>query len=324
MGFGGGAPQTFSSGGNPAPYVPKAQPQMDALLQQVMGYFPTNPANTPAGQFYPEAQSAYGNWISPSNPVASYALNTAAQAGNLAGQAAPQLFGAGSNILNLGADPQQALFDRTQQQVLDQSNVARSMAGLGSTPYGASLNSNALSNFDINWQNNLLNRMITGAQAGGSLMQGASGLQAEAGALPYQTALGIGQNALGGLGSLVSLGNAQYALPQQLANDLQSYLQLGQSASGLALQGGNLGFNQTAQGIGGLLSGANSLFGGNGLFSGGGLFGGGGGSALSGAGAAFAPTGFATDTTFPIADIAGGGGGGAAGGGFLGSLLPTS
>ena len=43
------------------------------------------------------------------------------------------------------------------------------------------------------------------------------------------------------MGNLISLGNTQYAIPQQLMNDLQSYMQLGQSA-----WGGKVTFPQSA------------------------------------------------------------------------------
>ena len=115
-------------------------------------------------------------------------------------------------------------------------------------------------------------------------------MAATSGATPFNAATGINNAALTGAGTLAQLGNNQFALPQQVLNDLQSYLQLGQAASAGALQGGNLGFNQTAQGIGGLVSGiggVNNLLGG----SGGGLLGGGSsaGSALSSLGGTTLP-----------------------------------
>jgi hypothetical protein len=78
-----------------------------------------------------------------------------------------------------------------------------------------------------------------------------------------------------------NLGGQSFALPQQMINDLQSYLQLGQSAQQQGLAGGQAGFNQLAGGIGGGIAGANALFNPNtGLFAGAGsgissLFGGG-------------------------------------------------
>lgn len=326
--FGGGAPQTYSQGGNPATYVPTAQPQMDTRYQQILNSFPTTPQATPAGQYYPEAQQFYNTWLNPTGnaggAAASLAQTGAQNAYNIGTAAAPQLAAGGQQILAAGFDPQQALYNRTLGQTLDAASVANAMAGIGGTPYGASNIANTANNFNIDWQNNLLNRMISGGQAGGALSQGAADLMAGASSLPYGVAQQIGQGGLQNAATVAQFGNAQYALPQQLAQDLQSYLQLGQSASEAAVGAGNYGFNQTAAGIGGLLSGANSLFGGNGLFSGGGLFGG-GASALGGAGGLSldaagnlvpASLGAAGEATaYPIAT---------GGGGFLSSILPTS
>jgi hypothetical protein len=86
-------------------------------------------------------------------------------------------------------------------------------------------------------------------QAGQQQLQG---LQAGAqfGALPYQTATTSGQNALNALTQQQNLGNAQYQLPQQVLNDLQSYLGLGQSAASIGGQLGALGAQQQQQNLG--------------------------------------------------------------------------
>ena len=111
--------------------------------------------------------------------------------------------------------------------------------------------------------------------------------------LPYQAALGIGNNQLTGLGNLQSmlqgqanLGGQSFALPQQTLNDLQSYLGLGQSAKAAGLQGGQMGVNQLASGLAAASRAPIALFNPNsGLFPGvgssigsgiGGLFGGSG------------------------------------------------
>jgi hypothetical protein len=119
------------------------------------------------------------------------------------------------------------------------------------------------------------------------------GAQQQYGAAPYNTQAGIGANALSGLTNLTQLGNNQFALPQQSINDLMNYMTGGQNASALSANIGNLGFNQTAQGLGGLLGGANTLFGQNSLLGGSnGIFGTGGLGGLFGGGAGAGATGF--------------------------------
>ncbi len=342
----------------------------------------------------------YGNLINAAtnSPYFAGAMGGAQQGAGLGATGANALQGAAGSLLNTGFDPQEALFARGQNQMLDQSNVANSMAGVGNTPYGASVTSNALGNFDINWQNQQLAREAQAAGAASPLFQAAPGLAASSGALPtltnqqqlgnigqqlnqantaglaglagygsalptatnlaiqggaapsgaYQNfensilsalnargaagqqgagaynnlmggagnalqtgnALGtnaastmaglagqpysqgatIGGNALSGLTNQMNIGNTAFQLPQQMLTDLQAYMGLGQDASNLSGQLGQMGINQLAQGIGGGLSAANSLFGGggssgSGLLGGLGLAGGGGGGLFSGLGA---------------------------------------
>lgn len=318
--IGGGAPATYSRGGNPAAYIPTAQPQADQLYQNLIAQFPQSPQATPAGALYPYALDQLqknflgfpGTMSSVTIPQAEAGAQQALQLGAVGGPALQQ---AGLGILNTGFDPQNALFNRTQQQVLDQSNVANAMAGLGGTPYGASTNANALSNFDINWQNNLLNRQTTAAGAASPLLQAAPALVQSTAGLPYSTDATIGSNALQQLGQTINQGNNQYLLPQQVLNDLQSYLQLGQSGSQLAGSLGQQGFNQTAQGLGGLISGLggiNSLTGG-GITNALGL----GGGGLGSYGALQSASGLSALPDYALGSIGGGADAGAA-------LLPTA
>ncbi len=319
--------------------------------------------------------------------------------GGQLGSSAGQLGAAVSPLLQAGSDPQSALFYRTQGQLMDQTNAANAMAGVSGTPYGASVNANALGNFDINWQNQQLARQAQAAGAAGNLVgaQGsaantASGLYSAApglmantaglpsgvyssqigqelqaldarnkaaltgattfgslentginatnaanamrlsganaqntfGAAPYNTSSTIAQNALSGLTGLTSLGNNQFALPETVLNNLAQYMQLGQNASGLSGQLGNLGFNQTAQGLGGALSAGTSLLGSSGPFSSGGALGGGLGSGLGGLGAATADFGGGGTGAFTTAAGADAIAGAAAPGAGILSALPFS
>jgi hypothetical protein len=179
-----------------------------------------------------------------------------AQAGQLAAQTSPQLQGAANTILNQSFDPQGALFNRLQQQQLDQSTVANAMAGLGSSPYGASVASNALGNLDVNWQNQLLNRMTQGGQAAGLLDQAAianmltpanAAVVAQLqGAQGLNQLLGGTQSAYAGAGNLLTpaaQGIAQYGvLPYSTYQGLnQDQLGAMQSLLNLGLQGTTLG-----------------------------------------------------------------------------------
>ena len=77
-------------------------------------------------------------------------------AGDLSQQQA--LRGAGNSIYQTAFDPQQALFNQLTQQTTDQTRAADSARGLAMSPYSVGNESQALSNFDINWQNQQLQR----------------------------------------------------------------------------------------------------------------------------------------------------------------------
>lgn len=233
---------------------------------------------------------------------------------------ANQLYGAAGQVLNQAFDPQQALYNQTANQVSQQQQAANAMAGLGSTPYGASVAGNTMGNFNTQWQNQQLGRMTQGLSAAMPALQaapqmvygagqelGTLGQQMyQAGQLPTQallsnltgqqqiqagqntaaatglpaavSALGGGQtvygqalanllggtqsgynayntqsvNALNSLNSLVNLGNNQYLLPQQSLNNALSYLGLGQNASQISGNLGQMGQNQLQNSMSGL------------------------------------------------------------------------
>lgn len=250
------------------------------------------------------------------------------QAASLGQGIAPQLSGAASSILSQSFDPQSALFDRTQSQLSDQTNAGLANSGLAGTPYGASVLGNTLGNFDINWQNNQLNRMTQGGQAATSLDQAAqsslltpannqiaAGLE---GASALSSLTGAANTGYGGaLGDLSNLatGTASFgALPYNTYNAqqgnnfgaLQNEISLGNQNYTLPQQTVNdinsylhLGqdASKLANTIGstnfnettGALSGLGSLaFGNSGLFGGGGSSGGG---LLGGSGGLFSAGG---------------------------------
>lgn len=295
--FGGGAASGSGSGTGATAYTPTAQPQADTSYQNILAPMINTAAAgaQKAGDFgatgvnaYARAEPTVWNYT---DPAAMQQYKDAAQSGYgyglntlqpmNAGNAAA-LSGAANQVLSAGFDPQRALYNQGKSQLLDQSNAINAMYGLSGTPYGASVASKAMSDYDLGYQKDLLNResrALTaagiGAKAGSALGETAGADYATYGGLPYNIGSNIATTAIGGNRNIASLGDMMYNLPQQTLNDLQSYLGLGQSASLNSANIGQMGFNQTASGIGGLLSllGSGGLFGSGGAFSAGGLFG---------------------------------------------------
>jgi len=214
--------------------------------------------------------------------------------GGLAGQASGALYGAGnqalgagSQILQAGFDPQKQLYAQVQNQNSQQNLAQLANMGVAATPYGAGVAGQENTNFNLDWQNNQLQREATAASAYGGLNQtaqsdfaagGQQGLLGAnstlmAGQLPYATSNQINQDKLGALAGQQSL----YSNPQQASagylsgysgvqqQDYQDQLQQNQAMwsgigqfAGMALGAGMGGFGGSSGLFGGLSGGGTS------------------------------------------------------------------
>lgn len=186
----------------------------------------------------PQIQNAYEGMMSAANQsnqlfggLIGYQQG---QQGNVQG-AANNLYGAANAIQNTAFDPQNALYDRTRQQITDQTRAAEYARGIQSSPYGAAVESNALNNFNIDWQNQQLARQSQGVAA----MEGAN-----------QSAQAMNNSYTNNLAGLQQGMNSNYSgLTTNAANLLENW---SQSQANVASQFGNaLGSQyQTAAGLG--------------------------------------------------------------------------
>jgi hypothetical protein len=332
--FGTGGPSSFQTA-----YQPQFSGQVDPLLAGgigtqfgAAGNIANNPYAAQAQQGAGQVANIGGNFGNFANywPQILTALDAnptwnSAYAGaqgasgvgkSLFGSAIPNIMGASGSVLNTAFDPQQALYNRTQQQLLDQQNAINAMSGVASSPYGAGMTGQTMSNFNIDWQNQQLQRQLQGLQGAGQGYAGAAGLGSAAQTLrsapsamelQYLNAMASGTNqATGGTQSALSgllstsgapyqtsvgqLGNTINAFNSPISNSLQ-YLNAALQATNANNQTAQMGFQDQAQGFAGLgnllgLGGA-GVFGQNGLFPGalsglGSLFGGGAGAAAGG------------------------------------------
>lgn len=172
--------------------------------------------------------------------------NTAIANSGILSDAAINLLGAGQSVWNTASDPQSALYNRTLQQLQDQIRVGQAARGITPSAYGDNLENQALSNFNIDWQNNQLNRQVTGlnalqgatGQAGTSMGDanslGSSGAKeiAYGGSVPYSaytSQLGDILTALSNYGQ--QTGDASNSLGLNTANSLLNYMNLGAGQS---------------------------------------------------------------------------------------------
>lgn len=204
----GGSSGGTQAGGSAAPFA-------GGVSEAQSAFSPTFPfPNT--GQ---AASSALGG-ISGlnTNPAANYGT---------AGYVGQQLQSYGNNLANsgqdlgtqalgawqAGQDPQNALFAKQFQQQQDQSNAVNAMSGVASTPYGAALTTQGNQNFDLNWQNQQLQRENTAANTASTLL-GAGGNAIGQGASAATSGLNIGQ----------SIDTQQYNAQQQQIQDFLQYI----------------------------------------------------------------------------------------------------
>jgi hypothetical protein len=116
--------------------------------------------------------NTYGNTVkNQSGPQGPFtALGTPLQT------AATDSLNAGKTVLNTAFDPQKALYNQLAQNNSDQTNVAEAQRGVTMSPYGAGVANQSRQNFDINWQNNQLQRQTEGINANNAAMGPATNL----------------------------------------------------------------------------------------------------------------------------------------------------
>lgn len=255
---GGGSTGGFSGGSSPPQaYIPTGQATADAQYQALNASEYPFALNIPT-QTVPTIEAAgWGQVNNPYQGMAQGAANAAGQYGT--GTLSPQmtsgatsLFGLGNTgspygarILQTGFDPQNSLYNSTVQHVTDQSNAINSMYGLGSSPAGAGLTQNTIANFNMDWQNQQLQRQAEAAQGYGNIVSGVGqaysgganlGVAGQSelvssGALPYNT-YNTGQgNIINALNSVSSGAQNAFGLTGNELNALAAYLKLGQSAT---------------------------------------------------------------------------------------------
>lgn len=222
----------------------------------------------------PQAQQTTQNLYN--NPYGQQWMQGAQQGAGAGQAAAGNMFGAGgadygmgSSIWNTAGDPQNALYNRTLGQVQQQSRAGQAARGVLTSPYGAGLEDQDTRNFNIDWQNQQLQRQIAGGNAAGGLygqgsqlQSGASNLFNQSSAMPYNAYQGIGQQQLGALSQLGQFGQAGSNQAQDPIRQQLALLGVGVGANnsanqnyGLQLQANNMANNQSNamwQGLGGL------------------------------------------------------------------------
>jgi hypothetical protein len=241
-------PQVYQPG-NPLPMDVNFQaltnqylPYATTLPQQLIGGYQQYAGNIQNNPYATMAQQGATGAAAMGQPVANMQMG-----------GAQSLYGMGNQIAQTAFDPQQQLYDRLANQTNQQANVANAQAGVQG-PYAAGNINQAMGDFNLNWQNAQLQRMNQGLTGAGRAYAGASdlggagiGTLQSSQAIPYSTYLGQQGDYLNSLNSLSGGALNAFGVPQQAMQDMQSYLQLGQSASDIGRLNAGAAFNQQSQ-----------------------------------------------------------------------------
>ncbi len=264
----GGSSSGGGNGGNSPMYMPTGEAAVDQSWQNMY-----NQQGQIANQTNQQTSPYYGQSLAQGEAV-NYQpyLQGAQQAGNMYGQVGQaaqgqmagygqqaqtalgqqqQMYGAGNQIMQTAFDPQQALYQQTQQQVTDQTRAGQAARGLGNSAEGSMEESNAMSNFDINWQNAQLQRQAQGISSGVAANQ-AGVQQGNLYGQNQQAGLAAGNTAATayGLQGQTPMQAQQYAAaqPGTVANQYQQYMAGQQGMNTTAMNGAQsyMGLGQTA------------------------------------------------------------------------------
>jgi len=234
-------------------YVPQHQGQADdmwqTLLQQMMGA-----EGGQADMLMPFLRDAFTNsgYGDLATMMRGWGGDLAGQAGGARG-AAGGLRAAGGQMWNTALDPENALHDRTQQRVTDASRAATSARGIGMSPQAGGMETDAVSNFNLDWNDRQLGRQATGMhgltsaydsagrydQLANADLVGAQSMYQGAGAMPFNLA-----NLFSG-----AMTNCVYGPASGIMSNLGSYMGLGQAGSAANFNQGQTNLNNLTTGL---------------------------------------------------------------------------
>lgn len=157
---------------------------------------------------------------------------------------------AASSVLNTAMDPQGALYNRSLQQTQDQIGAFLARSGLTDSGAGGKIASDALNNFNIDWQNQQLGRQTQGLGAyntavssAGNNMQGAAGLQSGGANAAAQGAATYAQGAALPAQTYQQLGSTNLSNLNAVGNAAQMYGNLQGTGANLQMSGNAAGNN---------------------------------------------------------------------------------
>jgi hypothetical protein len=231
-----------------------------------------------------------------SNPYANTYQAGANSAGAAAGTLGNQAFANSgtlsnyaSNVMNLGLDPQNALYNQQYYNTAQQTDADLSARGLNNSAAGAGIASNNLNNFNIDWENNQLSRAEGGLSAGSSAYGEAENLGESgvsdinnSGLLPYNASETVYTNIGNALNNYANFLSQGQNYNNSIANTEDGLYNSQINADNLAFEEAKENQKNDGSFLSSLLGGSGGSGSGGSIFSS--LLGGSGGSGSGGSG----------------------------------------
>lgn len=172
------------------------------------------------------------------------------QQGNV-NNASGQQYAAGSQAYNTAFDPNGAQYQKNKEQLTDNVRAAEYARGIQSSPLGASVEANALGQFQNDWQTQQVGRQATGINTMNAANQGAQGLTSNylagnSGLIDSrnQNYTGLNEAATSNMsGWLQSQANTSKTMSGAIAQDYQTAMGIGNTAAQMYAQGGQQAYN---------------------------------------------------------------------------------
>lgn len=238
-------------------YQPSGTAQQDTNLQGLLTQN-TNAvgAGNPYNTYNPQILQAFQQLFNNPNQGAYQSAAGAAGTGytdvgnnsinlsNLLSSTSPTALNAGTNVLNMGMDPQNALYAQQLQKTNDQANVSNAQYGLTGQQAAGNVQQ-ADQNFNTSWQENELQRALQGlagynqttanigttGTAAQNVGSAGAGSVLAGGETPYAAGNAIGGNQETALTQLLSQLLGPVNSSQGTISNLEQYLGLGVNAS---------------------------------------------------------------------------------------------
>jgi hypothetical protein len=191
-----------------------AAPSSPVNTGQIQDSWNSANTNTQAVANNTQPQQAYDFYAPQLMSATPYGYNPQATVdyGNQWSAQAPQMFNYANQVMQEGFDPQNEYYDRSASRLQNQMRASQGARGVTMTPYGAGLENEGMSNFNIDWRNQELARQSQAANSASQLWnQGGQAIQGG-----QQLASSVPQNIAGYAGALQQLG-ANATAPQQWA-----------------------------------------------------------------------------------------------------------